>query len=543
VGRDSIVSRAAVKMPWAAKQSLSGLAEMEFRILGPLEVIGDDEPLPLGGVSQRALLALLLLHANEVVSNDRLLDELWEEPPASGLTAVQVRVSQLRKALGDEVDRLETKAPGYVFRVGSGELDLTRFSQLVEEAGQQEPAGAVEKLREALALWRGPALADVAYERFAVAATGRIEELRLTALELRIDAELALGHHSELVGELEALVSEHPLRERFRGQLMLALYRSGRQTEALAVYRATRRALVDELGIEPSLALQELERAILRQDPVLNLTRPERSILVTARGPDGLELLLALAEPLAQRPAKELILARLVSGSTELGTAAADLQERAAGLRARGISARSAAFVSTAPANDIVRLSTEQDVDLLLVDGPAELSQDSMLAQLLAGAPCDVAIVVGTDARLRRPGAVLVPFVGAEHDWVAVELAAWIAGALEIPLALAGPRESGNGRDASRLLANASLAVQRTLGIAAEPLLLEPGAADLLAAAERAALIVVGLSDRWQREGLGEVRAALVAAGLPVVLVKHGLRPGGLAPNESSTRFTWSIRA
>jgi len=518
---------------------------MEFRILGPLEVIGDGRPLSIGGVSQRALLALLLLHANEVVSSDRLLDELWTgEPPASGVAALQVRISQLRKALGAEAERVETKPPGYVLRIGPGELDLARFSQLVEEADGSDPAAAAERLREALALWRGAPLADFAYESFAQSAIGRIEELRLTALERRIDADLALGCHAELVGEVEGLVAQHPLRERLCGQWMLALYRSGRQAEALGAYQAARRALVDGLGIEPSPALQELEQAILRQDPELDLARTpalERSILVAPRAETSLDALLALASALARRPPKELILARLVGAAEELGPAAVAVQERRAAMIADGVASRAAAFVSSEPADDIVRFAAEQDVDLVLVDGPAELLRDAMLARLLATAPCDVAIVVGTEP---LPGQILVPFVGADHDWAAVELAAWAAGALDVSLVLAGPGESAGGRDASRLLANASLAVQRTLGVAAEPLLLEPGAAAVVAAAADAGLVVVGLTDRWQTEGLGEVRGALATdARPPVVLVKRGLRPGGLAPSESRTRFTWSIRA
>jgi DNA-binding SARP family transcriptional activator len=291
---------------------------MEFRILGPLEVIDDGRPLSLGGTSQRALLALLLLQANEVISSDRLMDELWEgEPPASGVSALQVRMSQLRKALGAKAEHIETKPPGYRLRLGADELDLARFSRLVEEADTADAAVAADKLREALGLWRGAPLADLAYEQFAQAAIARIEELRLTALERRIDADLELGRQADLVGELEELVSRHPLRERLRGQWMLALYRSGRQADALAAYQSTRRALLDGLGIDPSPSLQELEQAILRQDPVLDLTRPpafERSILVAPRGAEGLDTLLALAEPLARRPPKELILAMLVGG-------------------------------------------------------------------------------------------------------------------------------------------------------------------------------------------------------------------------------------
>jgi DNA-binding SARP family transcriptional activator len=496
---------------------------------------------PLGGSSQRALLALLLLHANEVVSSDVLLDELWTGgPPASGVTALQVRVSQLRKALGGEAERLETRPPGYLIRVARDELDLERFSRLLEEVDGIEPARAAERLREALSLWRGEPLADLAYESFAQVAVGRIEELRLVALERRIDADLSLGRHVAAVPELEALVSAEPLRERFRGQLMLALYRSGRQAEALDAYRDARRALVEQLGLEPSLALQELEQAILQQDPELNLAQLERSILVAARSEDVIGPLLSLAEPLARRPAKELILTRLVGTADELAPATAALREQRSTLLERGLRVRAAGFVSAAPADDLVRLATEQDVDLVLVDASAELLHDPLLAELLARAPCDVAVVVGEEA---RSGPVLVPFVGAAHDWAAVELGAWAAGALDVPLLLAGPRGSEGSRDASRLLASASLAVQVTLGVMAEPLLVEPEPAALLAAAETAALVVVGLTDRWPKDGLGQVRETLaLEARSQVVLVKRGLRPGGLAPSESRTRFTWSIR-
>ena len=243
---------------------------MEFRLLGPLEVAEHDRSLALGGVKQRSLLAVLLLHANEVVSADRLIDELWgDAPPPTAAKSLQVHVSRLRKELGE--GRLATRAPGYVLHVDPSELDLARFEQLVGEARTADPGGAAQKLRQALALWRGPALADLAYEPFAQAEIARLEELRLAALEQRIDADLATGRHAELVGELEALVAEHPLRERLRCQLMLALYRSARQAEALDAYREARRELSEELGLEPSEELKQLEQAILQHDPALDL--------------------------------------------------------------------------------------------------------------------------------------------------------------------------------------------------------------------------------------------------------------------------------
>lgn len=252
---------------------------MEFRILGPLEVVEEGHPLPLGGAKQRTLLAFLLLHANEVVSRERLIDCLWgEAPPETALTALQGYVSQLRKLLGRE--RLVTRSPGYLLTVVPEELDLGRLERLAANAREPEPKEAAAALAEALSLFHGPPLADFAYESWAQTEIGRLEELRLVCLEQRIEADLSLGRHAELVGELEALVNTHPLRERLRGQLMLALYRSRRQAEALAAFQETRTALVEELGIEPSPELQALERAILNQEPALDLpARPTDAAL------------------------------------------------------------------------------------------------------------------------------------------------------------------------------------------------------------------------------------------------------------------------
>jgi DNA-binding SARP family transcriptional activator/tetratricopeptide (TPR) repeat protein len=241
---------------------------VEFRILGPLEAWEDGSPVALGGAKQRALLAVLLLYANEVVSTERLIDLLWEEPPAKATKAVQVYASRLRKALGGRMPT--SRPPGYLLALSPEQLDLARFRRLREEA-RRDPTGAPEKLEEALALWRGQALAEFAGEPFAQVERGRLEEERLGALEEWIEAGLALGRHTALVGELEALVATHPLRERPRRQLMLALYRCGRQAEALAAYREARRLLVEELGIEPGRALQQLEQGILRQDAALEL--------------------------------------------------------------------------------------------------------------------------------------------------------------------------------------------------------------------------------------------------------------------------------
>jgi DNA-binding SARP family transcriptional activator/RecA/RadA recombinase len=247
---------------------------MRFRLLGPLEVVDDgDRSLALGGRKQRSVLAVLLLHANDVVATERLVDEVWgDSPPATVAKSIQVYISRMRKELGD--GRLVTRPPGYALHVEPSELDLACFQALVAQAADADPATAAARLREALALWRGPALADLAYEPFAQTHAAQLEELRFSALEQRIDADLAAGEHAQLVGELEALAAQHPLRERLRGQLMLALYRSGRQADALAVYQAARTTLVEELGIEPGRALRDLHQAILGQDEGLDLAAP-----------------------------------------------------------------------------------------------------------------------------------------------------------------------------------------------------------------------------------------------------------------------------
>ena len=258
---------------------------MDFRILGPLEVVDGDAVLSLGGGKQRALLAVLLLSANDVLSADRLIEDLWgERAPASGRAALQVRISQLRKALGPAGAQLLTRPPGYVLQIDPERLDAHRFERLLDAADGAPPERAAATLREALALWRGPALADLAYESFAQPAARRLEELRLAAVENRVEAESALGRHSDLVGELETLVAKHPSRERLQGQLMLALYRCGRQVDALEVYQRTRRHLALELGLEPGPALRTLQQDILGHAPSL---RAPSTGLSAPRGPGG----------------------------------------------------------------------------------------------------------------------------------------------------------------------------------------------------------------------------------------------------------------
>ena len=250
---------------------------MRFGILGPLEVADDGgRELAQGGHRQRAMLAILLLHANEAVSPDLLVEDLWSgRPPANAATSLQTHVWRLRRALGGD-QRIVTTRGGYLLRVEPGELDRERFERLVDDGSaavmREDWELASEKLREALGMWRGAPLSDFAYDSFAQAEISRLEEMRLAAVEQRVEAELALGREATVIGDLERLVREHPYRERLRGQLMLALYRTGRQADALAAYRSARSVLVEELGIEPSGELRELHEAILAQDR--SLLRP-----------------------------------------------------------------------------------------------------------------------------------------------------------------------------------------------------------------------------------------------------------------------------
>ena len=488
---------------------------MEFRVLGPLEVVDEGQPLPLGGVKQRSLLAVLLQHANQVVSTDHLLQELWgDAPPATAAKSIQVYVHRLRKLLGPQ--RLVTRPPGYALKVD--ELDLDAFERLRAEG----------RPREALALWRGSPYADLEYEPCVQAERARLQELRLAALEERVEADLAAGRHVELVGELEALIGEHPTREKPRAQLMLALYRSARQADALAAYRAARSELTEQLGLEPGAELKRLEHAILCQDPALDLPAapPTRaSVLVAPSASGRLQELLALAAAL-EGP---LVLARIVP-APEVASATAELADAAREL----VDARAVAFSSPEPAADLARLAAREACSLLLVD-TGERPLDGVPGAVLEQAPCDVALLIGGPP---RAGPVVVPFGAGRHDWAALELGARVAGATGAPLRLIGALTGRNGRDASRLLADASLIVQRRSGVIAEPRLAPPGRKGVTEVAADAGLLIVGLPDRWGTDGLGRVRAHLAAAPpAPLVLVRRG----AASETPAGTRFTWSL--
>src|SRR5262245_15041485 len=250
----------------------SSTAPPSYRVLGPLEVVGDGVPLPLGGPKQRIVLAHLILNAGRFVSVDRLIDALWaEEPPDTARGSLQAYVSRLRSVLGTSA--IEGGAPGYRLRVEADDVDVNRFERLLQEARRSstDPQSALGMLTEALDLWRGPALADLSNEPSLSAEIARLAELRLQAIEERIEAGLDLGRHTDAVAELEGLTREYPLRERLWGELMLALYRSDRQADALAAYERARSLLADELGIDASRELQDLHARILRQDPTLDL--------------------------------------------------------------------------------------------------------------------------------------------------------------------------------------------------------------------------------------------------------------------------------
>ncbi len=391
------------------------------------------------------------------------------------------------------------------------------------------------------------------YESFAQGPIARLEELRLAALLARLEAELALGHHVAIIPELQDLAAEHPQRERIRELLMVALYRSGRQVEALDVYRATRAELVETFGVEPGPGLQRIEQAILRHDPELEGPQPESpsagghagAVVLAGRDPARLPSLVAVAEALAGQPRRELIIGLLVSEEAQLAEATTALASVRDGLASP---MRTAAFVASRGSDDVLHLARAHDADLVLLDASSAIGDAGGLSEelvdVLESSPADVGMLFAPASPASRGQGVLVPFGGGEHDWAAVELGAWLAAALGEPLRLVGarPDPARGGPDASRLLADASLAVQRLVGVAAEPALVDAGTSGLIDASAVARAVVVGLSPRWRHEGLGAARHALVRDPACAVLVVHrGLRPSGIAPRGSATRFTWSL--
>jgi DNA-binding SARP family transcriptional activator len=516
------------------------------------------------------VLGILLLHADQVVSSDRLVDELWgERAPATAANAVQVYVSQLRKLLQPGGSRasatgaLLTRGRGYQLAVSEAAYDLRTFEARWNEGRDHLHAGDPERaapiLESALALWRGEPLADFRYESFARAEIARLEEIRMAALTDRIECDLALGRHIAAAAELAPLVERHVLHERLRGQLMIALYRSGRQTEALDVFREGRRVLDEEFGLEPGPELTRLHTAILRHDPSLRRSAAGEDGAVATRrrsvgvvvGP-AVEPLVPLIGPVAKAPGRELILTRVLdaappaSAHERLQAATRALEQQTAAMREEGAAVRLAVFTSRSPHADIARFATEQDLDLLLVDAMAMADSlaDRAIIELLEVTPCDVGLVVGHSAAAVEAEAapVLVCFGGSDHDWSALQLGAWIARATGAPLRVAGAAgDRQGGRDASRLVASASLVVQRAFFVVPEPALVLPDVAAIVAAADQSRLTLLGLSPRWRREGLGETRTAIAGATHgPTIFVRRGIRPSAWAPIDAATRFTWS---
>jgi predicted ATPase/DNA-binding SARP family transcriptional activator len=467
----------------------------EFRVLGPLEVEADGAVLPVGGPRQRALLAFLLLRANEVVRRDSLVDALWgEDPPARAQNSLQVAVHGLRKLLGAE--RIETVGDGYRLLVEPGELDLARFLEVEE----RDPAAALD-------LWRGTALVGVDAP-FAAAESVRLEERRLAAVEARIERELAGGRHDLLVPELEHLIAEHPYRERLRGQLMLALYRAGRQAEALDAYHAARAVLVDELGIEPGPQLQELEQSILRQDPALAPRAVERARLPRALTPlIGRELELAAVTGLLRRDDVRLLTLTGPGGTgkTRLGLAAAtkleaELRDGAvfvdlAPLRDPELVTTTIAHAAGAEAPDVETLADllrERELLLVLDNFEHLLEAAPLVSRLLSAAP-GIGVLATSRTALRLSG---------EHEYVVPPLA--LAEAVELFTARATAVDSDFRRDGNdKLLADICSALDCL-----------PLALELAAARTR----LLGLDDL--RERLGR-RLQLLTAGATDVPERH----------------------
>jgi DNA-binding SARP family transcriptional activator len=516
---------------------------LRFGVLGPFQVEDDGRPVMLGSARRWALLALLTLNAGRVVGVERLVDALWgESPPRTAVHVLHVYVSDLRRSLPEGV--LVTAPPGYLLRVPAGAVDLADFERLVsrgrEALSAGDPAGAVALLDEALALWRGPVLADLADAGFVQVEARRLDELRLAARELRATAGLARGD-PDLVPQLLDLVGEHPFRERPHALLMRALAAAGRQAEALEVYATVRARLADELGIEPGAELRAAQTAVLRQEAApVQLATPTGVVLAVGGDPRRLgELALAASRP-AAAAGRELLVAAVLDARTSTPgdlttTAAAALTAQ----RSTPGPGRSAAFRSPNLADHVTALAAEHDADLVVLDAAGLIGPQGYLADWVVAAlsdvTADVVLLPNDPPTTGLPFAV--PFGGTEHDWAAAELAALLAKASGSALRVIGAHTEHD--DASRLVARAGLAIQRAVGVTVEPILTEATVPGLLTALA-GTTAVIGVSERWRSEGLGPFRQQLADARPGTLLIRRGLRPGLLAPPTFGTRFAWS---
>lgn len=519
---------------------------LEFRILGPLEVVDGGTPVKLGGPKQRATLAILLLHANRVVPIERLAEDLYAgAPPVTAVTQVHRQISGLRRTLGPG-GPIETRPPGYLLRVDPDGVDLERFERLTAEGLEALRDGrhavASERLRGALALWRGRPLGDVGDLPFTHAAAARLEEMQLAAVEHRIEADLAMEDPSQLTAELLDLASRHPFREHLHALRMLALHRAGRQAEALEVYEQVRRRLADELGLEPGAELQELQRSILRRDPALERERQRgaftgrmRTVLVAWQDESELRPLVELGRLVTGFPGRELVLLGLSSDEEQQGRAR-PLAEQGGG------AARNASVVTTRPGADIARIAHAYDAELVLLAAAVADGLPQTVDDVLCECAADVAVWTGSGASASVDIGLVVPFAGSVHDWAALELAAWLASSTSAPLELVGVSASGRGDAAARVVTDAALAVTRFVGVDARARVVEPTERAVLDAVQSGGVVVAGISARWPSAGIGAVQRLLVIeAAPPTLLVRAGPRPGGLAPDEQRTRFSWSL--
>jgi DNA-binding SARP family transcriptional activator len=517
---------------------------VRFRVLGPFQVEHDGRPLTLGSVRRRALLALLTLNAGRVVGVERLVDALWgESPPRTAVHVLHVYVSDLRRSLPEGV--LVTTPPGYLLRVPAGAVDLADFERLVSrgrlELSAGDAAGALMTLDEALALWRGPVLADLAGAGFVQVEARRLEELRLAARELRATAGLARGSAPDLVPELQALVNEHPFRERPHALLMRALAAAGRQAEALELYTAVKARLADELGIDPGAELRVAQTAVLRQEaaPAAPAT-PTGVVLAVGYEPRRLDALALAASRPAAAAGRELLVAAVLDART---STPADLTTTAAAAltaqRSTPGPGRSAAFRSRNLADNVTGLAAEHDAELVVLDAAGLIGAQGRLADWVVAAlseiTADVVLLLHDPPTAGLSWAV--PFGGSEHDWAAAELAALLARSSGSAVRVIGALAEQD--DASRLVARVGLAIQRAVGVAVEPMLAEATVPGLLNALD-GTTPVIGVSERWRSEGLGPFRQQLAHAAPSTLVIRRGLRPGLLAPPTFGTRFAWS---